>query len=160
MAHSDIVAEPGWLDTLWSEMWLYNLDLISAVVPIKGPTGRTSTAIGSTSDPWKVHRCIFDKDRKRYPPTFGPEHVCAPGEVLLVNTGLMLLDLRRPFWDDFAFSFHDRIRKTPSGRVAENRSEDWEMSHFLHRVGARYMATWRPKLSHEGIKRYKNYQGE
>lgn len=157
MVHSDISAAPGWLDILWSEMWVGGLDLISAVVPIKGPSGRTSTAIGREDDPWCVSRCIYDGDRKRYPLTFTARDVCGPGEILLVNTGLFLADLRRPWWDDFAFAFHGRIKKTPAGRVPECRSEDWEMSHHLHKAGARYAATWKPKLFHEGSAKYPNY---
>jgi hypothetical protein len=97
------------------------------------------------------------KDRDKLPPTFGSEAVCKPGEVLLVNTGLMLLDLRWPGWDGFAFQFHTDIDKTPSGRVARCRSEDWEMSHYLHKHKAKYLATWKPKLKHEGGKKYPNY---
>lgn len=157
MAHADILADVGWLDKLWGEMWLHNLALISCVVPIKGPTGRTSTAIGDEADRWKVHRCINIKDRATMPVTFGPDSVCRPGEVLLVNTGLFLADLRLPFWDDFAFQFHTRIKKTPAGRVSECRSEDWELSHDLHAAGLKYRATWAVKLKHEGGGRYPNY---
>jgi hypothetical protein len=157
MAHADIVAEPGWLDVLWSEMWFRGADLISAVVPIKNASGRTSTAIGLETDPWAVLRCIRLADRATLPPTFGPESVCGPGEVLLVNTGLMLADIRKPWWDDFAFEFHTRLRKTSAGRLAECRSEDWAMSHALHKVGAKVLATWKPRLRHEGSKMYPNY---
>ena len=158
MAHSDILAEPGWLDTLWSEMWLRQADLISAVIPIKGPTGRTSTAIGSEDDPWEVRRCINIKDRRTLPETFATEEVCQPGEVLLVNTGLFLADLRRPWWDDFAFQFHTRLRKTAAGWVADCRSEDWELSHHLHQHKARYLATFKVRLRHDGHKLYPNYE--
>lgn len=163
MCHSDIIAEPGWLDRLYSAMWAEELDLVSAVVPIKGPTGRTSTAVGVETDPWSVPRCIYLHDRKTLPETFTTHHVRRnPGDVLLVNTGLMLLDLRRPYWDDFAFQFHTRIRKTvlPDGSVeyaSDQRSEDWEMSHHLHRHGARYGATWAVRLRHEGGAMYPNY---
>jgi hypothetical protein len=71
----------------------------------------------------------------------------------------MLLDLRRPYWDDFAFEFHTRITRNPDGtRSASCRSEDWEMSHHLHDHGAPYGATWRVKLRHEGNARYPNYE--
>lgn len=158
MAHADIIADPGWLDVLWGEMWRTGADLVSAVVPIKGPTGRTSTAIGVESDRWSVKRCIFDKDREKLPATFGPEDVCGEGEVLLVNTGLFLADLRCPWWDDFAFTFHARIKKTVTGRVAECRSEDWELSHHMHAAGAKYLATWKARLRHEGINKWANYE--
>ena len=157
MCHSDIVAEPGWIDTLWYEMWHYKLDVISAVVPIKGPTGRTSTAIGLKKDRWAVKRCVNLKDRETLGETFGAQQACQPGEVLLINTGLMLVDLRRDYWDRFAFQFHTRIRKTPGGRISEARSEDWEMSHDLAEIGAPYMATFKPRLRHEGLAKFANY---
>lgn len=157
MAHSDIIAEPFWLETLWGEMWLHAADLVSAVVPIKDQEGRTSTAIGLESDRWAVPTCIYSKDRSRLPDTFGPEACCDEGEVLLVNTGLFLADLRRPWWDDFAFTFTDRIVKRADGkREAECRSEDWEMSHHLAQHGARVMATWKIGLEHVGSYSYKH----
>lgn len=157
MCHSDILADKGWLDVLWGEMWHHKLDVISAVVPIKGMTGRTSTGIGLKKDRWAVKRCINLKDSQTLPATFGPVHACQPDEVLLINSGLMLIDLRRPYWDDFAFQFHTRIRKTRTGRVSECRSEDWEMSHDLNEIGAPYMATFKTKLRHEGTYKFPNY---
>lgn len=156
MAHSDILAPPGWLDTLWGEMQAHDADLVSAVVPIKEASTRTSTAIGRADDRWAVERCLHLEDRDALPDTFGPEHVCRPGEVLLVNTGLFLADLRRPWWDEFAFTFHCRLRQTDAGRVAETRPEDWELSHHLHDAGARVRATWKVHLGHEGIYRWSN----
>ncbi len=72
MCHSDIIAAPGWLDVLYGEMWSLELDAISAVVPIKGPTGRTSTAIGAVADRWRVHRCVNIADRDATPPPSPP----------------------------------------------------------------------------------------
>lgn len=158
MAHSDICAEPGWLDTLYREMLSTDADLVSAIVPIKGPSGRTSTAIGDESDPWRVKRSIYLEERWDRPQTFGAGEACGPGEVLMVNTGLFLADLRRTYWDDFAFSFHTRIRKTDRGRVAECRSEDWEMSHHLHKNGAKAVVTFKVRLTHEGGCMYPNYE--
>lgn len=163
MAHADVVAEPGWLDKLAAEMYSHDLTAISAVIPIKGPTGRTSTAIGDLDDPWKVTRCVFLHDRNTLPTTFTLDQVRRlASEVLLINTGLMLLDLGHPCWDDFAFQFHTRINRVQrdDGQVVylpEQRTEDWEMSHHLRRHGARYGATWAVRLRHEGACRYPNY---
>jgi hypothetical protein len=172
MVHSDILAESGWLDTLWSEMWTHDADLVSTIVPIKNDSGRTSTAIGDADDLWKVKRCLFLNEMHKYPATFGRESVCADDtEVLLVNTGCWLADLRKPWWDDFAFNLHSRIIReeityqsvagvvTPAAEIGyrvETRSEDWEMSHHLHRHNARVMVTQRVKLRHEGIKQWAN----
>jgi hypothetical protein len=171
MVHSDILAERGWLDTLWSEMWINHADVVSTLVPIKNDSGRTSTAIGDANDPWKVKRCIYLEEAKALPETFGPESVCKEGEVLLVNTGCWLADLRRPWWDNFAFNLHSRIIKdevtynlndgvleplNEIGYHVETRSEDWEMSQHLAKAGARVMVTRRVKLKHEGINQWSN----
>lgn len=158
MAHSDICAEPGWLDTLYRETLAHEADLVSAVVPIKGPSGRTSTAVGDVDEPWRIKRSVYLEERWDRPQTFGAQDVCGPGEVLLVNTGLFLADLRRPWWDDFAFQFHTRLRKTERGHVAESRPEDWEMSRHLHKHGAKVMATYKVRLTHEGGCMYANYE--
>lgn len=160
MCHSDIIATPGWLDVLWAEMAAHDADLVSAVVPIKEDSTRTSTAIGLEADPWQVVRSVHLEDRGSLPETFGPEEACRPGEVLLVNTGLFLADLRKPWWDDFAFGFQTRIRKGPDGRIAESRPEDWELSRHLHQAGARVRATWKVQLGHEGSYRFPNFLGE
>lgn len=156
MLHADISAPPGWLDVLWAEMWWNRLAAVSAVVPIKNGRRLTSTAIGDASDRWRVNRHVTLDDRRKTPETFTAADVCGPGEVLLINTGLMLIDLRLPFWSDgFAFQFHSRVRTSPApdGRTvyhAESRTEDWEMSHDLHAAGLRYGATWKVRVTHHG----------
>lgn len=156
MLHADVVPKKGWLNDLWREMWFHNLDAVSAVVPIKGTSGRTSTAVGSTEDRWKVKRCVYLKDRDARQTAIRSDSMTGD-DVLLINTGCMLIDLRRDYWNDFAFEFHARIKRTAQGRLAESRSEDWEMSHHLHQHGARYGATWAVKLCHEGGGKFHNY---
>lgn len=172
MLHADIAAEVGWLDVLWSEMWIHGAAFMGTVVPIKAATGRTSTAIGIEGDRWHVPRCIFLDDLARLPQTFGPEHACKPGEVLLANTGCWLADLRHPFWDWFAtvgqdgcsgFNIRSRLtgKKGLDGRHewgVDTRSEDWELSHEMASFGVRYMVTQRVRLWHEGGGRWANHR--
>jgi hypothetical protein len=171
MLHSDIAAEPGWLDILWSEMWMSGAAFISAVVPIKHSSGRTSTGIGLKGDRWTVPKCLFLDDLNRLPSTFGPEHACGPNEVLLVNTGCWLTDLRHPFWDWFAtvgadgtsgFNIKSRLvgKMTLDGSHAwavDTRSEDWDLAHEMADFGVRYMVTQRVRLWHEGGGRWANF---
>jgi hypothetical protein len=155
MIHADVEAPRGWLDTLYGEMWTRGLAAISAVIPIKNQDGRTSTSIGDVNNRWAVRRCIHLHEREMLPATFTAKDVCKDGELLLINTGLMLLDLRYEFWNTFAFQFHNRIvqaadREGNSGYMAQQRTEDWEMSHDLHAAGLPYGATWRVKVKHHG----------
>lgn len=160
MIHSDVCPEAGfrWLDELADEMHRYFLDMISAVVPIKDHVDdpRTSTAFGDASDPARTTRAIHLSDRERMPETFVASHVCKPGEVLLLNTGLMLADLRHPAWDTFpGFDISTWIERGEDGkRRARMRSEDWELSRHLQANGANVGATWRVPLYHEGAGRW------
>ena len=167
MQHSDISPKGRWLEDLYGDMYFAGAMLISTVVPIKNESGHTSTAIGIRGDRWKVPRVVTMDQRASLPVTFGPEHVCQDGEVLLINTGLWMSDIRHPFWDWFvskggaettAFNLYSKIYRDAEGvfRVA-TRSEDWELSHDLDAFGCRYLATWRPKLTHRGPKEWPNY---
>lgn len=158
MLHSDIEPQEGWLDILWREMQAHDADLISVVSPIKNTEGKTSTALGAIDDPWRITRYITSYEATQLPATFGPEDVCGPGEVLLINTGCWLADLRRPWWDDFAFNIHSKITRPEQGkRYAETRPEDWEMSRSLREAGARYFATTAVRLIHYGEGGWANF---
>lgn len=161
MLHSDVLPRGPWLDVLASEMTLAGADMVSAVVAIKedDPDPSTSTAIGDSTDRWRVKRCLRLSDQAWLPPTFGPEHCCRQDEVLLLNTGLWLTDLRHPAWDVFpGFQLHNRImRDAVTGEwTSQQRSEDWELSHHMHEHGARCVATWRVPVSHRGPRSWPN----
>lgn len=160
MIHSDLAPSGFWLNTLWRIMRTRGDDLVSAVVPIKDQTfDRTSTAIGDREDPWVLKRYVECRDRKTLPETFNHADVCSPDEVLLVNTGLMLADLRRPYWNDFAFEFKTRITRDEDGkRTPWVRPEDWEMSRLLDRHGAPYSATWAVRVKHGGFAWWDSHQ--
>jgi hypothetical protein len=152
MIHADIEAPAGWLDTLWSIMKERELVAVASVSPIKDPVAnpRTSTAFGRKGETWFPSRYVYINDRVNMPETFEPEHVCKPGEELLINTGLMLLDLRWPHWDGFDWQLDSRIVPGEERRVVQMRSEDWMMSRHLARHGAKYAATWAVPLKHYG----------
>lgn len=161
MIHSDISAEQGWVDVLAEEMCKKRAIVISAVVTIKDPDDdRTSTAIGVERDPWHIERFIRLRHREGMPETFTSADVCQPGETLLINTGLMLIDLRDEFWDTHVFRVIDRIWKDEEGkRHPEFRPEDWEMSRDLAKAGKPYASTWRPLTTHHGEYRWDNRIG-
>jgi hypothetical protein len=161
MIHSDISAERGWLDLLAEEMHMRNAVAISAVMPIKeNEQDRTSTAIGSKAEPWEPLRYIRTRDKDIMPTTFEGKDVCQnDDEVLLINTGLMLIDLRCPFWDDFTFRVFNKRETVDGKRKSLFRSEDWEMSRELDAAGYRYASTWRPYAEHIGQSVWPNRPG-
>lgn len=154
MVHGDVAPAIGFVDMLHGLMWEHGAHIMSAVVPIKHQSGRTSTAFGKRGDRWKVHRSVWLHDRPSMPETFGQE-VCGPDEVLLVNTGCMMIDIRHPFWQTFCFQFHHRMVTDVSlggkkKRRIDERTEDYEMSHDAYEAGLKVMATWKVPLTHEG----------
>lgn len=161
MIHSDVVPRwRGWVNTQWREMRLSGADLVSTVVAIKDRRGRTSTAVGLRSDPWGAIRHVMLADRKKLPTTFTIEDVGDPAtEVLLVNTGMFLADLRHPAWDSFpGFNLTTRLGRDSEGRrQPQMRPEDWEMSRHLDACGARVAATWAVRCKHYGSYGWDNY---
>lgn len=163
MLHDDIWPDNGWLTALWREMRLTGSDLVSAVSPIKDqPAYRTSTAINSIDDPWKILSYIDTHDRKRLPTTFTAADVCGLTEELVVNTGCFLADLRHPAWDAFCdtggFRFLTKFTREPDGsRLSWIQPEDWHMSRFLNSSGAKIAATFAVRLRHSGQAWWSNY---
>lgn len=156
MIHADVHAlDATWLDTLCVEMQRTGCDVISAVIPIKmqAPDPPTSTAIGLRSNPWRLARYITLSDYNRLPVTFKPADVCLNDEeILLINIGMWLADIRRPFWNEFpGFQFLTQIQQDETGkRLSMMASDDWLWSRWLDSVGADYRATFAVPLMHVG----------
>jgi protein-L-isoaspartate O-methyltransferase len=168
MIHSDISADHGWVDVLSEEMCLTRAAVVSAVVAIKDPDDdRSSTAIGTVGDPWDIKRYIHMRERGAIPETFTTADVCEPDEVLLINTGVMLIDLREDFWTDcdgegnvFAFQVGNRIIVDEDGKLKPQfEPEDWKMSRELHARGVPYASTFRPLTRHIGVDIWENRPG-
>jgi hypothetical protein len=87
------------------------------------------------------------------PETFSTKDVAKEeDEILLVNTGLWIADLRHEFWDTFSFGFDDAIGLDPTNgkRVAMVCSEDWLLSRKMDEAGVPFSATWRIQTYHTG----------
>ena len=142
MIHDDICPEAGWLDTLIGEMEKYDADVVSAVVPIKEPTGVTSTAIDVTNDEWSPRRYTL-KELWRMPETFTHERI-------LLNSGLWVCKFDGDWQEKVWFEQHDRIVMLPNGKwSSDTKSEDWEFSRTLRKHGLKLYATRKVQLEHE-----------
>jgi GT2 family glycosyltransferase len=175
MLHADIVPEPGYLDKLIALAEEHQADIMSAVVPIKGPAGSTSTAISGKDVFTRTTRLMTRQlYNPAFPKTFDIEAACKglnnlgyeifdPGYLgvpvyLLINTGCMVVRLKRP-WCKFAwFSMHDTIVEGPGGMISNLvESEDWFFARTAAEAGARVMATTEIHLEHLGTMSYHSH---
>lgn len=167
MIHDDICPQTGWLDILIDELESTGADMVSAVVPIKDPTGVTSTAIDVMGDEWSPRRLTLKELWPYKPPEserekarklgmeLYPDHDGWPEtfthERILLNTGLWVCKFDGDWCEQVCFEQHDRIIKLPNGEwAADTKSEDWNFSRSLRdRFGLKLYATRKIQLEHE-----------
>lgn len=149
MLHADIVPVTDfWPAILFQELYDRKASVLSVVSPIKTPAGLTSTAL-ETEDAWNPQRLsmaeVFEK-----PETFTDER-------LLINTGLMLVDMRQPWVHEFpGFTINDRILIKDGLRYPQVQPEDWNFSREAKRLGASLYATRKIVIQHVGEAGYDN----
>lgn len=172
LLHADLFPEDGdWLGILHNELANSGREAISAVVPIKDERGLTSTgtSIGTSIDSLRVRRLTL-REVDQLPQTFGLSAVMAAGfgpeggeasdTTLLINTGLLLIDLSAPWITEVSFGMTDTILVFPNGqRVAAFDPEDWRLSKMMRVAKARYGATRAVKVRHVGRMEFPNYGG-
>lgn len=156
MVHDDIIPENHWLEKMLVIMERVGADILSAISPIKNDKGMTSTAldIGNPTPYWTSKRITMHETYNKYPPTFTHEK-------LLVNTGLMLVDLRKPWVEQVWFENIDRIEpdpRDPTKLCVRTVPEDWNFSRKARDLGAHIYATSEVKLRHVGSLEYHNQE--
>ncbi len=152
MMHSDMGAEPGWIDILREEMVKTGADMIAATVPIKDSRNLTSTAVDDTGDPWLVRR-LTQSQVMALPETFTEKDVGGP---LLLNTGLWLCRLGPWCYKTF-FTIQDKVERQADGTYRHYViPEDWDFSRQLRRHGLKLAATRRVKINHWGAHFWSN----
>ena len=148
MLHSDVIPEVGWLDKMMDIMADKGADVLSVIIPIKSTEGLTSTAL-DTGGRWKVNRFTM-KQVHKMPATFTHPK-------LLLNTGLMLVDLRKPWVERVYFTIRDSIVRDESGRFRPvMMSEDWDFSRQATALEAKLWATREVSVRHVGRALYGN----
>lgn len=171
MLHADVAPEPLWLDKLIEIAEQNNADLLSAVVPIKGNEGVTSTAISFPGDPFQRYARLTLKqvNRPDWPETFNVKQALAffrretphypevlADSTLLVNTGCMVVRLDRPWSNELYFTINDKIDLTLNGFQSFVEPEDWFFSRLVAEKGGNVMATKAIRLEHIGNTPYPN----
>lgn len=158
MIHTDVIPEEYWLDKMLAIMERTNADVLSAVIPIKDHQGLTSTAldeqVGDVDPAWRVRRITLNEiyktlDGVKLEPSFTHPK-------LLVNTGLMLIDLRKPWIDKLHFRFEHQIIRHHGKRSAVCMPEDWAFSRDARALGATLWATREVAVRHVGYAAYPN----
>lgn len=160
MMHEDIsVQRPvqgPWLDALLSIMDRVKADVLSVISPIKSPDGLSSTALDESPNPkldshWRVRRLTMSEIHNDYPMTFTHDK-------LLVNTGLMLVNIQNDWADKLWFEFEDKIIHHPEDNkfVSVGVPEDWNFSRKAKALGAKIYATREIALIHHGTAKYTN----
>lgn len=157
MIHDDITPEHHWLDILMDELVRLDADVVGAVSPIKTSAGWTSIAMSqSDADPW-FRRRLTMHEVYRLPETFDAadvkEHLGFDGQ-LLMNTGLWVGRLDRPWCEQVCFDVYNRIVKRDGEWHAEAISEDWLFGSWLNRLGAKVYVTRKATLMHDGTATY------
>lgn len=155
--HADIECEHGWLDTMVEEMECVGADILAATMAIKDERGLTSCGKQEMST-GNVKRFTM-KEIMELPVTFDAKAAgCKEGECLAVNTGVMLIDLRKPWLEEFeGFTIRDQITRTEDGkRVPLCMPEDWGLSLHAAKVGLRVFSTRVIRTTHHGGYGYRN----
>lgn len=172
MLHADIVPiDHDWLDTMMDEMQQYGLKALSVAMPIKNEMGLTSTALDMSHDrdllpnhTWPARRLTI-REISRMPETFTAadavkglawwKHTDDP--TLLINTGLLLIDIRESWAEQLCFTINDSIVKLENGQFcAFVEPEDWNLSKQLKALGVPYGVTRKVRCNHVGSHYYAN----
>lgn len=149
LLHADIIPGKEWLQKMLSVMDEKKCDVLSVISPRKNPRGLTSTAILKGQDPFRA-KLLTMKDVSELPETFERED-------LLVNSGLLLIDLRASWVGSVWFEIKDDVENLMDGTYKPfGISEDWLFSMRARAAGARIFATRAVKIRHIGSHAFTN----
>jgi hypothetical protein len=154
--HGDIAPSGrAWLRGMVDAAESVRADLFSAVSPLKGPHGFTSTA-GDTTDGM---RRITMREMEKLPDVFNVDDVRTnlwPCRWLLVNTGLMLVRLANVNPATTHFTIRDLVTERGGVYRWSVMPEDWGFSGAAGRRGLRVYGSKKPELVHVGAQEYPN----
>jgi hypothetical protein len=157
MWHGDLFPLGGdWLAGMIAAADERRADVFSAVSPLKGPHGLTSTACDTAEG---IRRITMTELGKL------PEVFCAadvgerlwPCTRLLINTGMMLVRMARLDPVRCHFTIEDQIALNGAGKHDFRvMPEDWHFSRACNRAGLRVYASKRPAVAHVGQVEYRS----
>lgn len=141
LLHEDLEPEDGeWLQKMVQLATERKADVLSVISPLKCDKGLTSTALDEFGVP---RRLTLHEAYNDYPATFTEPN-------LLINTGLMLIDITKPWAEEVCFTMIDKIIKVNGQFEAQGTPEDWNFSRFARSKGASIWATREIAVTHNG----------
>jgi hypothetical protein len=153
LMHADICPMPTtpiWLDVLYQEMVAMKAEVMSVVSPIKDTRGVTSTGLDG-DDLWSPRRLTMKEVEAQEGSSFTHPN-------LIVNTGLLMVDMRRDWVKNICFTIKDTIRWKPDGTPYPCvQPEDWDFSRQARAFGIKLWATKAVKITHQGGFKYPNF---
>lgn len=154
LIHDDLILPPFFVDQMVEIYEKHKADMLSAIIPIKNTRGLTSTALDepfrNNDWPWSFRRLTLKEIHNDYPPTFTHEKI-------LANSGLILLDITKPWAGRVKFTIEDKIEKTKEGKYqAHVLPEDWYFSRQIRAQGGSIYVTREIKVLHSGRMDYPN----
>lgn len=149
LLHADIFPEAGWLDKMLEIMQRTEAEILSAIIPIKDSRGVTSTARESDNR-WRPIRYTLNEVYKMEPTFTDP--------AILLNSGLMIVDLRGEWTKQIWFRTEDMIVQNAPGEFTQLFiSEDWLFSRDARKLGVtKQFATREVRAQHVGTSYYGN----
>lgn len=157
-----------WLDILVERLIQLNAAVLSVVSPIKSMAGHLSMGLDLEAGNTHTLRRLTVRELQSLPKyVIGRIHLCelfgidprAAG-AFIVNTGVLLMDLRRFPWAKLrwpGFQIIDSIEWSLDEQpLSFTEPEDWALSRWLYRHELPYYATRELILEHPGIYNYNN----
>lgn len=154
--HADIQAPEGWLDMMLAEMDRVGADILSCAVAIKDDRKLSST--GTVEASGNVRRLTL-REVHRLPETFSAADLPTLGihTPLVVNTGLLLVRMDRPWSRKVCFRIGDGMREDASGDIHPvGLPEDWGFSVWANELQLRVFCTRKIVVHHHGEASYSN----
>lgn len=155
LLHADVAPSSNWLATMLEDLLANDLDVIHAPCAIKDYRGLTSTAVVREPDLNEVRRRLSIAEIQQLPEVFTAEDVQATidseAEILLPNTGCLLVKCGEWFKDWNGFTVMDAIQQTPEGGYnARCVPEDWLFGFDCYEIGLKVGGTRRVRTTHYG----------
>lgn len=158
MLHADVEPQDYWLDMLVEELEAKNLDVLSAVIPIKDAKGLTSIALERpVPDTWRPLCRLTLREIYQLPETFTSDDVC--GYRLLLNTGCWVCRFDPSWAARIFFTINDRIvfNTKLNGYQAQTEPEDWNFSRQCRAWNLKIGATRKVSIKHGGDAHWPNH---